>query len=156
MENGLIDVIRLQKEHGGILDAIGSLLNYLDNTNPSKVDQIPRVTERLTDLYRVLNEHIRFEEREVLPQLVSYAAEILAEGIVLEHEEILDSIVEITERSRDISSVSSDEIALKLFQAKFKEKMQDIRCLVEDHAQKQKMILELAEKTLIQDAKNRQ
>jgi hypothetical protein len=66
----------------------------------------------------------------------------------LEHEEILASIFELMEQSRDLVGGPLDETALGLFQAKFREKMQDIRVLVEDHAQKQEVILELADRTL--------
>ena len=152
MKNELIDVVRLQKEHGGILDVIGGLLSYLDETAVNKIDQIPKVTKQLTTLYQVLNEHVKFEEEEVLPKLISYAAEILTEGTVFEHKEILDSILVITEHSRGLSGGNPDEITIDLFRAKFKEKLQDIHWLVEDHAKKQEVILELAERVLKHDS----
>ena len=52
------------------------------------------------------------------------------------------------EQLRDWADSPSDNTALGLFQARFREKMQDIRSLAEDHAQKQDVILELADKII--------
>ena len=148
MQNKLVDVVRLQREHGGILEAIGGFLDALDKLSVGNADKVREVAERLAALHSNLSEHVKFEEQEVLPKLASYAVEILTQGVVLEHEEILASIFELMEQSRDLADIPSDETALGLFQAKFREKMQDIRWSVEDHAQKQEVILELADRTL--------
>ena len=148
MQNKLVDVVRLQREHGGILEAIGGFLDALDKLSVGNADKVREVAERLSALHSNLSDHVKFEEQEVLPSLARYAAKIITHGVVLEHEEILASIFELMEQSRDLADIPSDETALGLFQAKFREKMQDIRWLVEDHTQKQEVILELADRTL--------
>lgn len=148
MQNKLVDVVRLQREHGGILEAIGGFLDALDKLSVGNAEKVSEVTKRLATLHSNLSKHIKFEEQEVLPRLVNYAVKILTQGVVLEHEKILASISELMEQSRDLANGHSDETELGLFQAKFREKMQDIRWLVEDHAQKQGVILELADTTL--------
>ena len=148
MQDKLVNVVRLQREHGGILEAIGGFLDALDKLSVGNAENVREVAERLAALHSNLNEHIKFEEQEVLSKLARYAVEILTQGVVLEHEVILASIFELMEQSRDLAGSSLDETALGLYQAKFREKMQDIRCLVEDHAQKQEVILELADRTL--------
>jgi hypothetical protein len=148
MQNKLVDVVRLQREHGGILDAIGGFLDALDKLSVGNAHKVREVAERLAVLYSNLDEHVKFEEQEVLPKIASYAIEILTRGVVLEHEEILASISKIMEQSRELADNPSDKMELDIFQAKFREKMQDIRWLVEDHAQKQEVIFKLADKAL--------
>jgi len=155
MQDDLGYVVRLQREHGGILEAITGYLNALDEASMGTIDEVRKVTGQLAALHSDLSEHIRFEEQEVLIRLASYAGEILRRGIVLEHEEILASISELMEESRDLTDGISDKTALGLFWSRFTEKMQDIRLLVEDHANKQKVILELAWKALDKESEHK-
>ena len=138
MQNKLVDVVRLQREHGGILEAIGGFLDALDKLSVGNTEKVSEVAKRLATLHSNLSKHIKFEEQEVLPRLVNYAVKILTQGVVLEHEKILASISELMEQSRDLANGHSGETELGLFQAKFREKMQDIRWLVEDHAQNER------------------
>jgi len=144
----LIDVLRLQREHGGILEAIGGFLDAFDKLRVGNADEIREVIERLATLHSDFVEHVRFEEQEVLSRLASYASVILTRGVILELEGITASISELTEQLQDLADSPSNETALDLFRAKFREKMQDIRWLVEDHAQKQDIILELFDKSI--------
>ena len=152
MQNKLVDVVRLQREHGGILEAIRSFLDELDNLSVCNAEKVGEVAKWLATLHSNLSKHIKFEEQEVLPRLVNYAAKILTQGLVLEHERILTSISELIEQSRDLGNDHPDETELRLFQARFREKMQDIRCMVEDHARKQETILELANNVIEREA----
>jgi hypothetical protein len=152
MQDKLIDILRVQREHGGILEAIGNLLGILSRSGVGTTDEAREITGRLTELRSELSEHIHFEEQEVLAKLANYATEILTRGLIWEHEEILTSISELMGQARDLADGSSDETALGLFQAKLIETMQDIRQRVEDHAQKQECILELANNTLEREA----
>ena len=144
----LIDVLRLQREHGGILEAIGGSLDTFDKLRVGDTDDILEVIERLATLHSDFIEHVNFEKQEVLSRLASYAAAILTRGVVLELDGITASIFELKEQLQNLADGTLDETALMLFQAKFREKMQDIRVLVEDHAQKQDGILELANKII--------
>ena len=144
----LIDIMRIQREHGGILEAIGGSLNAFDKLRVGNTDETREVIERLATLHSNFTEHVRFEKQEVLSRLTSYAADILTGGVILELDRITASIHELMEQLRGLADGSLDQPALVLFQAKFREKMQDIRWLVEDHAQKQDVILELADKVI--------
>jgi len=144
----LIDVLRLQREHGGILEAIGGFLDAFDKLRVDNTDEMREVIERLATLHSDFIEHVNFEKQEVLSRLASYAAAILTRGVVLELDGITASISELMEQLRDLADGPLNETALMLFQAKFREKMQDIRWVVEDHAQKQDIILELFDKLI--------
>ena len=89
MQNNLIDVLRLQREHSGILEHIMVTLDTLDKAYIDSSGQLREITERLANLQNNLNEHVHFEEQEVLPTLARHATEIMSRGLVLEHEEIL-------------------------------------------------------------------
>jgi hemerythrin-like domain-containing protein len=148
MQNRLFDILRLQREHGGILEAIGSSLDAVDELRVANTDKVREVVDRLNVLYGNLSNHVKFEEQEVLPKLAEYAAKIIAQGAVLEHEEILAAIWDLTERARYLAKGSIDENELDIFQADLRTRMQDIHSLVEDHAQKQEVILDLAERVI--------
>jgi hemerythrin-like domain-containing protein len=152
MQNELIDVVRLQKEHGGILEAIGSLLNEFDKTTLANAEEIAKIKDHLTDLQDYLEAHIDFEEHEVLPKVTRYAVSILRKGLVLEHEDISAFISEQIKKIQELVVDPSDKVGLDIFQAKFREVMQEIHFMVENHAQKQEVILELIERVLSEDA----
>ena len=145
---GLIDTMKIQREHGGILEAIGGFLDAFDKLRVDNTDDTREVIERLTTLHSNFTEHVRFEKQEVLSRLTSYAADILTGGVILELDRITSTIHELMEQLRGLADGSMDKTALMLFQAKFREKIQDIHWLVEDHAQKQDVILELADKVI--------
>ena len=148
MQDKLIDVVRLQREHGGILETIGAFLDALDKPSVATTDALREIAGCLTDLHSNLCEYVHFGEYEALPRLRRYSAGILSSGLVLEYENILASISKLIEQSRDLADGSSDEVVWGLFEAKLREKMQEIRWLVKSHARKQELILELAYRTL--------
>jgi hemerythrin-like domain-containing protein len=151
MHDKFDEVVRLQREHGGILEAIGDFLDVLDKLDIGSADKVNEVAEGLATLHDNLIEHVKFEEQVILPKLASYAVKILALGVVLEHEEILFSVSELMKQTRYFAEGPSDQTEFGLFQAKFREKMQDIHWVVENHAQTQEVILKLAERTLKQE-----
>ena len=152
MQDSLHAIARVQREHGGILDTITDCMDNLNKAidlviNPmsdvTDADKVHEFDECAVTIYRTLNEHMQFEEREVLPIIVKYAAEIVARGLLAEHKAMLASITELRQKAIDLAGEHSDHAALMINYAGIKVKLDDICRLVEAHDGKQEMVFEL-------------
>ena len=155
MQDNVVDFLTLQGEHGEFLEAITAFFDMIDKLSAGNTEQVREITRHLADLHSDLGKHMHFEEQEVLPRLVSYTAEIISHCLTLEHEEILASLSELMEEARNFADGSPDKVELRLFQAKFREKMHNIRVLVDDHAHEQGFIFGLVQEMADHELKHK-
>ncbi|MFC2039354.1 hemerythrin domain-containing protein [Chloroflexota bacterium] len=110
----------------------------------SPVDEVRQLQELLTTIHRDLSWHMQFEEEEFLPTITKYAAEIVVRGLCLQHAAILESITKLREIVPDLVTESMDRGELMVAQRRIKDKLDDIRRLLEEHARNAEMITSLA------------
>ena len=152
MLDDLIDILRLHKEHGKILETIAAFLDNMDKASPDSTEVVHDIAERLADLHNDLSKHVHFEEQEVLPRIVSYAGEILRRGVLIGHEEMLASLSELKEEARNLTDGPLDRVEMGLFWTSSSKKMQDIYTLVKGHAKTQEAILSVAREVQIHES----
>jgi iron-sulfur cluster repair protein YtfE (RIC family) len=132
-----------------IADSLGAAdrlvgLAIPDMGSVSDTDKVRELEEYIVAIQCDLSEHMRFEEQEVLPTIIRYAAEIISRGLLFEHEGILNSITDLREKVMDLVSSHPDHAALVIDEARIIGKLHDIHAIVKEHIQKQEAILELA------------
>lgn len=153
MHKDLSAILRLQAEHSQILQNIVNslesaeeLLDQLSSAKDSSpdTDTVREYEEYMTDIFRDINKHIRFEEQEVLPTIITYAEEIILRGLLYEHKEISQAITELREKGSDLISAYLEDKLLIADSEGIMEKLQDMHAMIDEHINKQDAILELA------------
>jgi len=156
-DSGAIE--RIMREHGeglegvrGCEKAANSLASLERRWVPGMpvvvADEVRQLQERLTTTHRNLSSHMHFEEKEFLPTITRYAAEIVSGGLCFEHATILNSITELIENVPDLVGEPADREELLAAQAIIRGRLDNIGCLLEEHARKAEMIADLARKVI--------
>lgn len=153
MRDHISAILRLQIGHSQIMQTLVASLEALEGLmgggNSAKDSVIDAEKVRIFEEYMSvissnLKEHMWFEEHEVLPTIITYADEIINRGLLYEHNEISQAIVEVTEKANDLLGGRADHEALVADSVIIRERLQDIHRMLEDHASKQETIFQLA------------
>lgn len=153
MRDHISAILRLQIDHSQILQTLVDSLAALEGLMTEEISAKDSIldAEKLKNfegymslISENLNEHMWFEEHEVLPTIITYAAEIINRGLLYEHNEIRQAIVELTEKANELLGAQSNHKALVAADAVIRQRLQVIHRMVENHASKQETIFELA------------
>jgi len=153
MNDYLAALDRLEEQHIEALGAIHRCHNDVDaiaragvaaEFGTSEADRLRALEEDLAALNDQFSEHMRFEEQQLLPILNRYAAQIVTNGLVFQHQAILASIGDLIEAVRALRGTPASETAMGVERARVQAKLQDFQSLLEAHTEVQRVIFELA------------
>lgn len=142
MHKDLSAILRLQTEHNQILlnivNSLESAEELVDQLSSAKdsgpdTDKVREYEEYMTDIFRNINKHIRFEEQEVLPTIITYAEEIILRGMLYEHKEISQAITELREKGSDLISAYLEDKLLVADSEGILVRLQDMHAMLEEH-----------------------
>jgi len=104
--------------------------------------------DALSEIQNDLEEHSRYEEKEIIPVLYEHAGEIINRGLVLEHEKILDSITYLRKSAESLYGKVDSRDQRIAQEVDVREAIRAILQLVQRHCDTQYIIYGLAKDVL--------
>jgi hypothetical protein len=122
--------------------------DWIPGSQSDPEQELDRLEKSLQIISKELKAHLTFEEKRFLPILASYAALIIRNGVLFEHERLLDSINSLRKSARRMVGRPSSREELLSRQSVIRESITSILQSVGEHAQTQGMIFRLAKDAL--------
>ena len=145
-------MVKLQKYDKDIANCLASLKQSWIPGRPMGIEEeLGKLDQYLEEIRTDLEEHIRVEEKEVLPTLTKYSANIISKAVLYEHEKILKSISELEKHAGDLVNKTTNRSELLNGEFKIKEAINQILQLIQEHSDAQEVIYNLAQEALDED-----
>jgi hemerythrin len=129
-------------------EALASLKSVRSEWTPGRMDLVSEKQRKLKQTMSFLKEGLRnhfSKEEDVLPALLG---EFLMQSLLLEHQEIIEKIDEISLVTADSKLEGLAEAELESKDAEIKQKISDFSRLIEEHADEEELMLEMVARAL--------
>ena len=140
--------VKLVGESVSDQEALTSLKNVRSDWVPGRLELISEKQRKLKQTMSFLEEGLRnhfAKEEEVLPALLG---EFLMQSLLLEHQEIVGKIDEVKLVAADSKLGRLSEAELESLDSEVKQKISDFSRLIEEHADKEEMMLDMVARAL--------
>jgi len=138
--------------------AVNELANLSKEWVPGSPPGLDNKFQELIDSLRVieadLEEHSRFEEKEIMPFLSRNAGEIIERGLIQEHKQILESIRYLKKVAQATLVKPADRDERITQEIDVREAISSILKLVQSHCEAQSVIYRLAREVLPEEQQN--
>lgn len=124
-------------------EALASLKSVHSDWTPGRLELISEKQRKLKQTMSSLEEGLRkhfSKEEDVLPALLG---EFLMQLLLLEHKEVTEKIDEVRLLASDSKLEGLTEAELKSKDSEIKQKISDFSRLIEEHADKEELMLEM-------------
>jgi hypothetical protein len=156
---------RLTREYEQILErlqkceiAVNELANlskeWVPGSPPSLDDKFQELINSLSAIEADLEEHSRFEEKEIMPFLSRHAGEIIERGLIQEHKQILESIRYLKKAAQATFVKPADRGERIIQEIDVREAISSILKRVQSHCEAQSVIYRLARQVLAEEQQN--
>jgi hemerythrin len=129
-------------------EALASLKGVRSDWVPGRLELMAEKQRKLKQTMSFLEEGLRShfaKEEDVLPALLG---EFLMQSLLLEHQEIIGKIDEVRLVTADSRLKGLSEAELEFLDSEVKQKISDFSRLIEEHADKEEMMLEMVTRAL--------
>jgi hypothetical protein len=129
-------------------EALASLKSVRSDWTPGRLELISEKQRKLKQTMNFLEEGLRnhfSKEEDVLPALLG---EFLMQSLLLEHKEVTEKIDEVRALASDSKLEGLTEAELASKDSEIKQKISDFSRLIEEHADKEEMMLEMVVRAL--------
>ena len=129
-------------------EALASLKSVRSDWVPDRLDLMSEKQRKLKQTMNFLEEGLRnhfSKEEDMLPPLLG---ELLTRSLLLEHQEIVGKIDEIRLVATDSKLDGLSEAELESLDAEAKQKIGDFSHLIEEHAEKEEIMLDMVARAL--------
>lgn len=159
MSDSLDTIKKLLREHEQALYGVRKLDIALNDLTSLRQQWIPgssfsyeqrlaQLEQSLDSMHKDLSEHMRFEEETFLPILIKIAPEIIRRGLLSEHIEILDSIINMKRKVQALVRKPTDREEIIGVELHVRESLSIVLEYVEEHTHTQDIIFNLAREAL--------
>ena len=129
-------------------EALASLKSVRSDWTPGRLELLSEKQRKLKQTMNFLEEGLRnhfSKEEDVLPSLLG---EFLMQSLLLEHKEVTEKIDEVRALASDSKLEGLTEAELASKDSEIKQKISDFSRLIEEHADKEEMMLEMVVRAL--------
>lgn len=140
--------VKLVGESVSDQEALTSLKSVRSDWVPGRLELMSEKQRKLKQTMSFLEEGLRnhfAKEEEVLPALLG---EFLMQSLLLEHQEIVGKIDEVKLVAADSKLGGLSEAELESLDSEVKQKISDFSRLIEEHADKEEMMLDMVARAL--------
>lgn len=142
---------RIEKRYKIISELESLSASWISGSPPAFAEKLRQLEQAMGQIGQQLEASIHSGEHELLPVLVSYAAEIMAVGLPYEHQKMLHQASQIRERARELAGRKLERQEQLGEEGNIRDSIDKLLGMMQEHSQTLDSIRQLAKDMLAKE-----